>query len=112
MQQVGSKGGSSPECTERFISHHDGRLDVAEVLPTGVGTFLNAPRVAPALSVVSAAGFTPGSITAGSIASAFGRNFPVNPAFTITDTRRPRSTYRPVRRTSSYSAQGFAMRRR
>ena len=63
----------------------DGMLDVAGVLLTGVDTFLNPPQAAPAFSVVSAAGFTPGPITAGSIASAFGRNFPAIPALTVTD---------------------------
>jgi uncharacterized protein (TIGR03437 family) len=63
----------------------DGRLDVAGVFPTGVVAFLNTPQVAPAFSVVSAAGFTPGPVAAGSIATAFGRSFPANPAVTITD---------------------------
>jgi uncharacterized protein (TIGR03437 family) len=63
----------------------DGRLDVAGVFPAGVVAFLNTPQTAPAFSVVSAAGFTPGPVAAGSIATAFGRGFAANPVVTITD---------------------------
>jgi uncharacterized protein (TIGR03437 family) len=65
--------------------NRDGRLDVAGVFPTGIVAFLNSPQTVPAFSIVSAAGFAPGPVAAGSIATAFGKSFPANAAVSITD---------------------------
>ena len=65
--------------------NRDGKLDVAAISGAGVVTFLNSAAPTRAFAVVSAAGFTPGSIAAGSIAGAFGQNFASASGVTIED---------------------------
>jgi uncharacterized protein (TIGR03437 family) len=65
--------------------NHDGKLDVAASASTGVVAFLNVSALAPGVTVVPAAGLSPGPITPDSLATAFGANFATPASITIED---------------------------
>jgi uncharacterized protein (TIGR03437 family) len=65
--------------------NRDGKLDVAAITNAGVAAFLNTTGPVPPVTVVSAAGLTPGPLAPDSLATVFGSNFPATPSITIED---------------------------
>lgn len=65
--------------------NRDGKIDLAVISQAGVVIHLNETSAPPAIAAVSAASFAPGPVAGGSLATAFGHNFPGNATVTIAE---------------------------